>query len=828
MTAIGRAADADSCDASSSAKTNVSVVIPAYERIETLHRAIASVQGQPGIAVEIVVVDDGSPHPIKLTGIEGANVRLVRSAINGGAGPARNLGATHASHDVLAFLDADDEWLPGSARARVRLVERGACVVGSYLILNDITGLSRTQLLPRDVSSALRFGNPAHPSGLMISRADFERAGGFPHDRSCAEDWVFLLRARRANIDIRSVTRPVAVVHVDAANTTLSPETSAEHALGAIRYIEAECLLSFQELVRTKRAVHARVAGFYANAGRGRACATHLRAALPGVAYRSVAREFFSVPKQALRGLLRRWLVVDRQDRSSAPLPQANPAEITVVASDPTEAWVALTIERLREATPDIRIVKLEEKVRGRLGALSRWRIRHAGEPNAEEMVCIFGPGAARAPTAEMRRLSPGFIIDLCGKEAYRPNTASDPPVVRVRFGSAGWLRAEDAFDDAHLLGRRLDKVWVTLESNAGSAILCGAPVVVDLTSRSLTWNAAMWKAAEEVPRAVMSLLAGRSHLKSAPKNYARLRGQRQVARALGLARLVRSAPERLLTRDRWGVAIQPLERCIPSTETLAQRHSVWVEDDHSLADPHLFAFGDATYLFVERIRPGRPGAIAVGRVDASGSVEGLEDVLTGAVHLSYPMVFEEHGELWLLPETSSNQNIRLFCADDFPHTWSPATTLLRDIVAFDPTLHHNEDGYWLWACVSSFGRGRNDVLCLFHSRSLHGPWRSHPANPIVDDPGRARPAGSLFFAEGRLVRPSQDCSAGYGRRIVLNEVLELDTRRYRERPVALIEPEWAAGLVATHTISRSRAWQAIDGARRVFDPISSRAAAHL
>src|SRR4051794_39417670 len=92
----------------------VSVVIPAYGRTATLPRAIDSVRAQRDVDVEILVVDDHSPEPLRLP--EGAydDIRVLRTAENMGAGPARNHGVAEASHDIVAFLDADDEWLSGT------------------------------------------------------------------------------------------------------------------------------------------------------------------------------------------------------------------------------------------------------------------------------------------------------------------------------------------------------------------------------------------------------------------------------------------------------------------------------------------------------------------------------------------------------------------------------------------------------------------------------------------------------------------------------------------------------------------------------------------
>jgi glycosyltransferase involved in cell wall biosynthesis len=87
-----------------------SVVIPTYGRPRFLEEVLRSVYQQTVDSVEVIIVDDASPEPVRLPA--GAPVQLIRAEKNGGAASARNLGAAAAHGDALAFLDDDDIWLP--------------------------------------------------------------------------------------------------------------------------------------------------------------------------------------------------------------------------------------------------------------------------------------------------------------------------------------------------------------------------------------------------------------------------------------------------------------------------------------------------------------------------------------------------------------------------------------------------------------------------------------------------------------------------------------------------------------------------------------------
>jgi glycosyltransferase involved in cell wall biosynthesis len=92
---------------------SISTVIPTYNRAHLVHRALESALAQCTALDEVIVVDDGSSD-----GTEQAlapyrdRIRYLRTE-NRGAGAARNRGIREATRDLVAFLDSDDEWMPG-------------------------------------------------------------------------------------------------------------------------------------------------------------------------------------------------------------------------------------------------------------------------------------------------------------------------------------------------------------------------------------------------------------------------------------------------------------------------------------------------------------------------------------------------------------------------------------------------------------------------------------------------------------------------------------------------------------------------------------------
>jgi glycosyltransferase involved in cell wall biosynthesis len=92
----------------------VSVVIPYYNSLDLLWEALESICRQTIVPDEIIVIDDASAVQLELPSQCESKIalRLIRAAVNRGAAWCRNKGIEEANGDLIAFLDADDRWLP--------------------------------------------------------------------------------------------------------------------------------------------------------------------------------------------------------------------------------------------------------------------------------------------------------------------------------------------------------------------------------------------------------------------------------------------------------------------------------------------------------------------------------------------------------------------------------------------------------------------------------------------------------------------------------------------------------------------------------------------
>jgi glycosyltransferase involved in cell wall biosynthesis len=185
----------------------LSVVIPSRNRWPLLRRAIAGALAQRDVALEVIVVDDGSDDGSRerAEAVADARVRVLRQERRGVAA-ARNAGIADARAPWIALLDDDDLWAAGKSRRQLdALAGRDAQIVYSSAVVTD-EALAFKRVLrapdPDRVMDALLGSNTIGTPSSVIARRDALLAiGGFDERFSVLADWdawLRLCRERRA------------------------------------------------------------------------------------------------------------------------------------------------------------------------------------------------------------------------------------------------------------------------------------------------------------------------------------------------------------------------------------------------------------------------------------------------------------------------------------------------------------------------------------------------------------------------------------------------------------------------------------------------------
>jgi hypothetical protein len=238
---------------------------------------------------------------------------------------------------------------------------------------------------------------------------------------------------------------------------------------------------------------------------------------------------------------------------------------------------------------------------------------------------------------------------------------------------------------------------------------------------------------------------------------------------------------------------------------------------DCDWADPFPVRHEDRFYVFFEEYGVGAPRAhICVVELDRSGAKDAPTRILERPYHLSFPFVFEYQGDHFMIPETWDNRTIEVYRARDFPYDWAFDRVLMSGVRAVDTTVVEAWGRWWMLTTLGTEGVLPYDELHVFHADTPFGPWNAHARNPVVSDVRNSRSAGRLFWRDKELHRPAQDCSLRYGYATNVNRVDQLTASTFEETIIARIQPNWAPGLVATHTMNAAGPLSVIDFQRRV------------
>jgi teichuronic acid biosynthesis glycosyltransferase TuaG len=201
----------------------VTVGIPAYNAESFLGRAVASVRAQRWPITEILVVDDGSTDGT-VRRAEELGCRVVTQPVNRGEPAARNLLMANCRTDLLAWLDADDEWLPHHLTTVVPAISgRQSCAAAFGLTRNSPSGRRwalppASEAGPRLLEAAMHRTLVPH-NAVVVRVVHVQAVGGYREALRIACDFDLWCRLA-PHYDLLGVDRITAVIHEHAMQSS--------------------------------------------------------------------------------------------------------------------------------------------------------------------------------------------------------------------------------------------------------------------------------------------------------------------------------------------------------------------------------------------------------------------------------------------------------------------------------------------------------------------------------------------------------------------------------------------------------------------------------
>lgn len=197
---------------------SVAIIIPCYNSSNTLTRAIDSIINQSFPVNEVIVVDDYSIDSVQIEEICNLydSVKYIKNKKNLGLAGSRNKGVSFAISDIIAFLDADDQYHKHKIEMQLRYINKKNAVstdakkidITSLADINETLSLNPNTKIFKSPYQNLFF-NRLVGSSLMIYKSTFDKFNGYDSDLRSCEDFDLWIRLLNEGTSVISIKAPL-------------------------------------------------------------------------------------------------------------------------------------------------------------------------------------------------------------------------------------------------------------------------------------------------------------------------------------------------------------------------------------------------------------------------------------------------------------------------------------------------------------------------------------------------------------------------------------------------------------------------------------------
>ena len=228
----------------------------------------------------------------------------------------------------------------------------------------------------------------------------------------------------------------------------------------------------------------------------------------------------------------------------------------------------------------------------------------------------------------------------------------------------------------------------------------------------------------------------------------------------------------------RWNIAVFK-----GNFEKIDHKKSIITEksNEYFLADPFLYRHGKEYYIFAEKFVYSENKGKIVAFKYKNNSLKELGTVISEKFHLSFPFIFRFKNRIYLIPDSSSNKDIRLYVSEKFPLKWKLQKIILKNVSATDTMVYKLDKD---WQIITNLNPNKTDdlnsELFLFHSSDpVNKKWKSFKNNPIIINYLHAR-NGGIIFKDSKIYRVHQKHKFNdYGNSIGVEEIFFSKKKNY-------------------------------------------------
>ncbi len=250
--------------------------------------------------------------------------------------------------------------------------------------------------------------------------------------------------------------------------------------------------------------------------------------------------------------------------------------------------------------------------------------------------------------------------------------------------------------------------------------------------------------------------------------------------------------------RIRWSVAFQ-----FRDWKNLVLWRSLKIANRpyHFLADPFVVKFEGSNFCFVEDYNyHNKKASIGLYSLNDAGATH-HGDVISENFHLSFPYIFNYDGKYYMVPESSTNMDIRIYESTKFPHEWRFLKIIMSAVSAADSMIFYKDGLWWLFTNIdpSNIGDHSSELFIFYSDNPLSTNWIAHAENPVICSSLSARNAGIIIDNEC-IYRVAQSQGFDfYGKSISINKIICLTANRYVEESMGEISPNFSSNISGIH-----------------------------
>ncbi len=199
-------------------------------------------------------------------------------------------------------------------------------------------------------------------------------------------------------------------------------------------------------------------------------------------------------------------------------------------------------------------------------------------------------------------------------------------------------------------------------------------------------------------------------------------------------------------------------------------------------ADPFIVNSANKRFVFFENfLYKYNRGSISVASIDNKNNVS-IKNIINKKYHLSYPFIYKNKNQFYLLPESSKKKELQIWICKEFPYKWALLKTLFKGESVADPTLYEDKKKQlWLFVNKSIDKFNNHDSeLYIYKIEGLFDNLIEHKNNPVIINSEIGRNAGNIFTNGDSVFKPCQVNTYGiYGNGLYLIKILKLSLSEF-------------------------------------------------